>query len=120
MYHHAHDQTVPRLRPSYHRNADGPFYVSNQCIICGLPKETAPENIDWDCPVGCEECPESCYVKRQPESDEERDNLIEAMLGSEVENIRYCGTDSTVLRRLTDAGYPHLCDALLRNSTNAA
>jgi hypothetical protein len=114
MYHYANDRTVPKRGPSYHRNVEGPFYVSDLCITCGLPVETAPNNIDFDCHADCENCPDSCYVKRQPESDEERDRLIEAMLGSEVENIRYCGTDPYVLQRVSDAGLAHLCDALPR------
>jgi ferredoxin len=112
MYHHTNDSTVPKRAPSYHKNIEGPFYVSDQCITCGLPKDTAPENIDWNCPVGCEECPQSCYVKKQPENDQELESLIEAMLGSEVENIRYCGTNPEVLRRLNAAGYSRLCDAI--------
>ena len=112
MYHHANDRTVAKRAPSYHKNAEGPFYVSDQCIICGLPKEVAPDNIDFDCQAGCEECPESCYVKKQPENDEELERVIEAMCASEVENIRYCGTHAEVLQRLKNAGYARLCDAL--------
>ena len=44
MYHYSSDVTVPKSAPSYHKNAEGPFYVSDQCIICALPIETAPEN----------------------------------------------------------------------------
>lgn len=112
MYHHATDRTVPKRAPSYQRNAEGPFYVSDQCIICALPVETAPGNMGWDCSKECEECPTSCYVKRQPENEEERDRLIEAVLGSEVENIRYCGTNPFVLQRLREAGLSRVCDAL--------
>lgn len=112
MYHHSSDETVPKRAASYHKNTEGPFYVSDQCIICGLPKETAPNNFDWDCPTGCTDCPDSCYVKKQPENDTELNNMIEAMLGSEVENIRYCGTDHDVLRRLRAAGFARLCDAI--------
>ncbi len=112
MYHHLNDRTVPRRAPSYQKNADGPFYASDQCIICALPLETAPENFAWDCPAGCADCPDSCYVKKQPENDDELRRMIEAMLRSEVENIRYCGTDAEILTRLRDAGYARLCDAL--------
>jgi hypothetical protein len=112
MYHHANDRTVPKRAASYQKNVEGPFYVSDQCIICGLSKETAPNNIDWDCSAGCEECPKSCYIKKQPEDDMELEQMLEAMLGSEVENIRYCGTNSEVLNRLRSAGFARLCDAL--------
>ena len=112
MYRHANDRIVSKRAASYHKNAAGPFYVSDQCIICGLPKETAPENFAWDCTVGCTDCPTSCYIQRQPETEAQLCQIIEAMLGSEVENIRYCGSDPAVLRRLMDAGFAHLCDAL--------
>ena len=112
MYHHSNDRTVPKRAPSYHRNVDGPFYVSDRCIICALPEKTAPENFAWDFPTGCNDCPKSCFVKKQPENDVELNRMIEAMLGSEVENIRYCGTDAYVIQRLTEAGLPYLCDAL--------
>jgi len=112
MYHYRNDRTVPKRGPSYHKNAEGPFYVSDQCITCGLPKATAPDNIDWDCAAGCQDCPDSCYVKRQAESDAERDQLIDALLGSEVENIRYCGTDSYILQKIKEAGLARVCDAL--------
>ena len=77
-----------------------------------LPKNTAPENFAWDCDIGCTDCPNSCYVKKQPENDTELTHMIEAMCGSEVENIRYCGTNPDVIQRLREAGLAHLCDVL--------
>ncbi len=112
MYHHSKDRTVPKRAASYHKNIDGPFYVSDQCIICASPLQTAPENFAWDCPTGCTDCPNSCYVKRQPENDAELNNMIEAVLHSEVQNIRYCGTDPEVLWRLRASGSVSVCDAL--------
>jgi hypothetical protein len=111
MYHYSNDITVPKRFPSYSRNVDGPFYVSDQCIICALPIETAPSSFAWDCSNDCVECPQSCYVKQQPEDDEQLDRMIQAMVESCVENIRYCGTNRAVLRRLSEAGFSHLCDA---------
>jgi ferredoxin len=111
MYHHANDKLVAKKQPSFWRNAPGPFYVSDQCIICGLPVETAPENIKWHCNTDCSECPTSCFVAKQPESETELELIIEAMTGSETENIRYCGTDKRVLDKLRAEGLARLCDA---------
>lgn len=41
--------------------------------------------------------------------------MIEAMMGSETENIRYCGTNPSVIERLAKAGLSRLCDAVCRN-----
>lgn len=117
MYHHSNDHTVPKRAPSYHKNVDGPFYASDQCIICALPIETAPDNFGWDCPAECSDCPDSCHIKKQPENDAELSSMLEVMRCSEVENIRYCGTDPEVLRRLQEAGFARLCDALDETET---
>jgi hypothetical protein len=41
----------PLITPKFERewdNAPGPFYVvKDQCILCALPPETAPQNITW-------------------------------------------------------------------------
>lgn len=111
MYNYKEDKLVDRKYPSYARNVDGPFYVSDQCILCSLPVETAPKNIMYDCAADCIGCPESCFVAKQPENNEELDMVLEALEGSETENIRYCGTDPKVLKRL-EKNYSHLCDAL--------
>ena len=111
-YHFANDPTVPKLKASYHRNAPGPFYVSDQCIICALPVQTAPENFAWDCEVGCEGCPHSCYVKKQPENDEELRKMIEVVLAAETENVRYCGTNPWVIEKFRKFDMERVCDAL--------
>ncbi|MDB6149834.1 MAG: hypothetical protein JWQ44_1282, partial [Chthoniobacter sp.] len=91
----------------------GPFYVvSDQCIICDLPPETAPSSIRFHFTANCGDCPHYCYVYKQPETREELDRIIEAARRSCVEAIRYCGTDPYVLQRLSVAGYARLCDAL--------
>jgi hypothetical protein len=90
----------------------GPFYVvSDQCIICDLPPETAPSSIRFHFTANCGDCPHYCYVYKQPETREELDRIIEAARRSCVEAIRYCGTDPYVLQRLSVAGYARLCDA---------
>jgi hypothetical protein len=70
--------------------------------------------MDWDCASECPECPDSCFISKQPENSIELDSMIEAMMGSCVENIRYCGTDDDVIQRLQNADLSRLCDAISR------
>jgi hypothetical protein len=112
MYSAARDRLDAPQNIIYHANVTGPFYVTDQCIICALPVETAPKNIQWHFEARSPDCPRSCRVIKQPETDEELRLVIEAMLGSCVEAIRYRGTDPAVLKRLKELGAKHLCDAL--------
>src|ERR1051325_803848 len=109
------------VTPLYEREPDsvpGPFYVvKDQCIICGLPPETAPQNITWDAETQRTsnfKCPRHCRVERQPETAEEIEQMIEAVRGSCVQAIRYCGTNPTILARLRECGEASACDALCR------
>jgi hypothetical protein len=109
------------VEPLYEREPDsvpGPFYVVKDiCLLCELPPEIAPENIQWDEKFqrgGCSGCPNHCRVARQPETPEEAERLIEAALGSCVEAIRYCGTDPVILDRFRKQGGERLCDALCK------
>ncbi|MDB6057810.1 MAG: hypothetical protein JWO95_1654 [Verrucomicrobiales bacterium] len=98
--------------------------MKNACIICGLPSEIAPRNITWSKetfrykPPDCDayDCPAHCRVERQPETDDQIAEMIEAACGSCVEAIRYCGTDPKILTKFKELGYERLCDALVRNS----
>ncbi|MDB6140661.1 MAG: hypothetical protein JWO94_3733 [Verrucomicrobiaceae bacterium] len=77
-----------------------------------LPPEIAPPTIRFHFTPNCANCPHYCYVHKQPETNAELDLTIEAMAGSCVAAIRYCGTDSYILQRLRDAGLADQCDAL--------
>lgn len=109
----------PLVTPRYEREDDGvpgAFYVvKDQCIICALPPEVAPENISWDDNFqssGCDGCPNHCRVSKQPETNEELDLMIEAAWGSCVEAIRYCGSDEQTLGPFREKGLERLCDAI--------
>jgi hypothetical protein len=114
------------VTPLYEREPDcvpGPFYVvKDLCILCALPVQTAPQNIAWDEGECC--CqghgPDHCRIRRQPESEQELTAVLEAMAGSCVEAIRYCGTDPAILQRLRQDGGAHLCDALPEGRGRAA
>ena len=90
-------------------NVAGPFYVTTQCITCGLPPETAPQSISYDC-----DCkgPRTCRFSKQPETQEELDRVLEAMWGSCVEAVRYRGTDAEILRQIAMRDLSHLADAI--------
>ena len=109
------------VEPPFEREPDsvpGPFYVvKGLCILCALPPETAPQNIEWDEQFqreGCSGRPNHCRVSRQPETAAEVESLVDAAIGSCVEAIRYCGTDPEILARFRERGYAKLCDALCR------
>ena len=97
-------------------NAPGPFYViKDNCILCALPPETAPDNIKWDAQFqrsGCVGCPNHCRVERQPETPQELELVIDAACASCVEAIRYCGTDPQVIATFRERGLERLCDAV--------
>jgi hypothetical protein len=56
--------------------------------------------------------PYHCYFKRQPQTPEEIERALEAVWRSEIQGLRYAGTDPEILRRLTDKGCADCCDAL--------
>lgn len=109
----------PLVTPKFEREPDnvpGAFYVvKDQCILCSLPPETAPQNITWDAGFqkgGCTGCPNHCRVERQPETPDEVARVVEAACASCVEAIRYCGTDPDILAQFRENGMERLCDAL--------
>lgn len=65
----------------YSQNADGKYYVDDQCIDCDLCRETAPANFKRDEDGG------HSYVYKQPENEEEEALSKEAMEGCPVEAI---------------------------------
>ena len=65
----------------YPENANGKFYVDDQCIDCDLCRETAPANFQRNEDGG------HSYVFKQPETPEEEALSKEAMEGCPVEAI---------------------------------
>ena len=62
-------------------NVVGKFYVDSMCIDCDLCRETAPKNFTREEDEGYS------YVFKQPETDEEVEQCVEAMEGCPVEAI---------------------------------
>jgi len=68
-------------------NIAGKFYVDSQCIDCDLCRETAPKNFTRADDEGYS------FVYKQPETEEEVAQCIEAMEGCPVEAIGNDGDD---------------------------
>ena len=86
------------------QSAPGDFYVVNgECITCGAPHAVAPNLVGW-----AENAEfEHCIWKRQPQTQEEIEEAISAILVSEVGCHRYAGNDPGILDRLGST----YCDA---------
>jgi hypothetical protein len=53
-----------------------------------------------------------CYVKRQPQTPAELNQMVGAIRCAELQCIRYRGTDKVILDRLVKAGEVAICDGL--------
>lgn len=105
------DEMVEPLYPRQSDAVPGPFYVAkDECIICDYPPTLAPKCVK----MKQAECPTDmyCHVYRQPTTQEELNSMYEAMWGSCVQAIRYCGTNPEILTELRKRGLSHLCDAI--------
>ena len=65
----------------YPQNAEGAYYVDDQCIDCDLCRETAPSFFTRHDEGGYS------YVAKQPTSEEEVAQCMEALEGCPVEAI---------------------------------
>ena len=84
--------------------ADKGFYVEEGCCTaCGMPHDIAPTLFGWAGNI--------CYLKRQPENEEEIAQAIEALSSSELDCIRYGGRSESVLRRIAETGNAYLADS---------
>jgi hypothetical protein len=88
-------------------NVPGPFYVvHNDCISCEAPVYEAPDLMDLEGEPGYIY---HCRFRRQPETEEEFQQAINAIHVCCVKALRYAGNDKTILDRIND---PEVCDAL--------
>ena len=88
------------MRKRHLLNVVGPFYVEDGCCTaCGVPQAEAPGFLtDLDELAGGH-----CYVKRQPQTEEQLDAAVQAMVVAEFECIRYGGDDPVVLEKIRHA-----------------
>jgi hypothetical protein len=105
-----------RKHKAVNENVDGDFYVEdNCCTMCGVPESEAPTLFG-----GFSEQDESedvqCYVKKQPETKEELEQMVNTIACAELACIRYCGKNSSIINKLKDLNeegcidYPKLTD----------
>lgn len=96
------------MADAYPRNAPGQFYIENECCItCGVPVDIAPGLFAWDEEI---EYPGHCFVSRQPANEAEVDLVLEVMKRTEIDCLRYRGSDPELHRRLVQEGHEDQCD----------
>jgi hypothetical protein len=79
------------------------FYIEAECCLsCGVPESVAPELFGMG--------EHACFLRRQPVSHPETDKMLRAMRQSEVDCIRYRGSDHALLKRLGEADLAYLAD----------
>lgn len=101
--------TAPE-RKRYHLNVAGDFYVEDKCCAwCGIPA-WAPTLFEND-----NERHDQCFVKKQPGSAAEIDEMISVMWQQELGCIRYAGRDPKILRLLAGQLSGDPCDELVRD-----
>jgi len=82
----------------------GDFYIRNgECITCGAPRAEAPDIVEHGMDG-------HCYFKKQPQTETELDQAINAMMVSCINALRYGGTEEKILKRLYEDGMADLCD----------
>lgn len=64
----------------YEENVDGPFYVDDNCISCGVCVAEAPDHFKFT------DDEDHAYVYKQPENEEEEDACLDT--------IESCPTDA--------------------------
>jgi hypothetical protein len=104
---------TPEKRKAYELNAPGDFYVEDgMCITCGAPEAAAPDLVVFYVDSDGSDRNTHCYFRRQPTSPAELEQAIQAVHVSCCAAVRYRGSNSAVLRRLTALGDSPSCDAL--------
>ncbi len=88
-------------------NAEGPFYiVCGPCMSCLMTERDAPDVIGFDADEP------HCYIARQPETDDEFTQVLDAFAVAYCQGLRYGGEDTRILKRMKALGLGAQCDAL--------
>jgi hypothetical protein len=97
----------PKYRHRHQLNAPGDFYVEkDSCTLCGAPEVEAMGLMGHS--------DEGCYFIRQPETEEEIEQAINAIAVSCVAAVRYGGTDQKIIKRLYEKDLATECDHKLQ------
>jgi len=91
-------------------NVPGDFYVEDGCCtLCLVPFTEAPGMFGL-----IEDGKNShCYIKKQPTSEVEEDQMASAMWAAELSCIRYAGSNQRIIQRLLELNEGAQCDILL-------
>jgi hypothetical protein len=103
------DESSRKPKP-YPANVPGDFYVEDGCCtMCKVPLTFAPDlfGVAHD-PAGYEHC----YVRRQPETAAEFDQMMSTIQCADLGCIRYRGEDRLIQLRLVEIGEGDQCDKL--------
>ncbi len=65
----------------YPDNVDGPFYVDDTCIACGVCEAEAPDNYKMS------DDGDHAYVYKQPEDEDAKDSCLDALTSCPVDAI---------------------------------
>jgi hypothetical protein len=100
-------------RERYRLNVVGYFYVVDGCCtLCGVPGTTAPELFGgFDDSGNFVDGVEQCWVKKQPQSNQEIAAMIQTMATQEFDCIRYAGSNPEIQKRLRAVGEDDKIDA---------
>lgn len=94
-------------RPRHELNAEGDFYVEKDgCTLCGAPEVEAGGLIGHS--------EDGCYFIRQPQTEEEIEQAINAIAVSCVSAVRYGGTDQKIIKKLHELDLATECDHELK------
>jgi hypothetical protein len=89
-------------------NVPGPFYTLGDCLACEIPECEAPELL-----APLKDGNYITYFVRQPETEQEIENACRAILVCCVEDLRYGGTDKSIILRLGNT--PHASDYIVQD-----
>lgn len=79
--------------PPHPKNVKGDFYVEDGCCMaCDLPSEVAPEFFKYE---GM-----SCYICKQPSTQEEIIKVLNAMEIQDLDCIQYKGNNKQIIGSL--------------------
>ena len=93
-----------RKHPAVKENVPGGFYVEEGCCtMCGVPHAEAPALFGGLTKNG-KRTQEQCFVKKQPETGEELNQMINVMATQDLDCIRYSGSDQNIKARIIGEG----------------
>ena len=101
-----------RKYPATPYSVAGDFYVEDDCCtMCGVPEIEAPDLFGGFGP-NFQGLTEQCYVKRQPISKVEYEQMLNTIARADLGCIRYAGTEPKLIELLIHLGEQEQIDHL--------